>query len=211
MNREQSTAELQELFAALRADLLREGGPQISTTRNYNFAILPYDPAEEFAARREVSDLTEELRRSGWVTATISLNALLLKRLRAEGEDELEAIISQEQELHSASASRSLRALKDDVTQIVGGAAGLAGDIVEEVRKLHEAYPQERERMVIFLARAGALYPFLRTSALLKHVADHTHNLPVVLLYPGTVVGDTGLSFMGQATPDRDYRPRIYR
>jgi hypothetical protein len=29
---------------ALRNDLLAEGGPQISTMRNYRFAILLYDP-----------------------------------------------------------------------------------------------------------------------------------------------------------------------
>jgi hypothetical protein len=28
----------------LRTDLLTDGGPQISTMRNYRFAILPYDP-----------------------------------------------------------------------------------------------------------------------------------------------------------------------
>jgi hypothetical protein len=66
-------------------------------------------------------------------------------------------------------------------------------------------------RTVIFLGRAGALYPFFRTSALLKHVAGHTRNVPAVLLYPGRVVGDSGLSFMGVLPADRDYRPRIYR
>jgi hypothetical protein len=35
--------------------------------------------------------------------------------------------------------------------------------------------------------------------------------VPVVLLYPGKVVGETGLSFMGVLPADRDYRPRIYR
>jgi len=64
---------------------------------------------------------------------------------------------------------------------------------------------------VIFLGRAGGLYPFLRTSALLKHVAGHTQNVPIVLLYPGKVVGESGLSFMGLLPADRDYRPRIYR
>ena len=47
--------------------------------------------------------------------------------------------------------------------------------------------------------------------ALLKHVADRTYNIPVVLLYPGKVGEDgTGLSFMGKLPADRDYRPRIY-
>jgi len=59
--------------------------------------------------------------------------------------------------------------------------------------------------------RPEDVYPFSRTSALLKHVDGHTKNVPVVLLYPGKVVGETGLSFMGVLAPDRDYRPRIYR
>jgi hypothetical protein len=65
------------------------------------------------------------------------------------------------------------------------------------------------ERAVVFLGRAGALYPFMRLSALLKHLDGHTHNVPVVLLYPGRRTAD-GLSFMDQMPPDRDYRPRIY-
>ena len=35
--------------------------------------------------------------------------------------------------------------------------------------------------------------------------------LPVILLYPGRIIDETGLSFMGVLPPDRDYRPRIYR
>ena len=33
---------LDEAVAALRHDLLADDGPQISTMRNYRFAILPY-------------------------------------------------------------------------------------------------------------------------------------------------------------------------
>lgn len=36
---------LEEAVAALRRDLLAENGPQISTMRNYRFAILPYRPS----------------------------------------------------------------------------------------------------------------------------------------------------------------------
>ncbi len=37
---------------ALRRDLLAPGGPEISTMRNYRFAILAYDPRREFERRR---------------------------------------------------------------------------------------------------------------------------------------------------------------
>jgi hypothetical protein len=63
---------------------------------------------------------------------------------------------------------------------------------------------------VAFIGRAGALYPFLRTSALLRHLDGRTRNVPVVLLYPGERQGATGLRFMGILNPDNDYRPRIY-
>ncbi len=51
----QHPTELNLALDALRKDLLREDGPQISTVRNYNFAILPYDPEDEFALRVAIS------------------------------------------------------------------------------------------------------------------------------------------------------------
>ena len=72
------------------------------------------------------------------------------------------------------------------------------------------ANPDKAERTLVFVGRAGALYPFFRVSALLKHLDGRTRNVPVVLLYPGDRKGDAGLSFMGELPADRDYRPRIY-
>lgn len=197
---------------ALRKDLLRDEGPQISTVRNYNFAILPYPPEDEFALRRAISRLSEELRDAGWNTATIALHALLIKRLRAEGDEYIDALVDREKRLSRANDPwRGLRTLKDRVVTLLEGPDGLAKDVVEAIARILAEHPDKKDRTVIFLGRAGALYPFFRTSALLKHVAGRTDNAPVVLLYPGKVIGDTGLSFMGVLPADRDYRPRIYR
>lgn len=57
---------------------------------------------------------------------------------------------------------------------------------------------------VALIGRAGALYPFLSSSALLRY------DIPVVLLYPGKRTGPTSLSYMGVLPPNPDYRPRIY-
>ena len=57
---------------------------------------------------------------------------------------------------------------------------------------------------------SGQLYPFFRTSALLRHIDGRTGDVPVVLLYPGKRRELSALSFMGELQPDRDYRPRIY-
>ena len=54
----QHEGQLERTFKAVRKDLLREGGAQISTTRNYNFAIVPYAPEQEFACRAQVSRLS---------------------------------------------------------------------------------------------------------------------------------------------------------
>lgn len=203
---------LSRAVEALEKDLLGGDGPQISTTRNYNFAILPYEPEDEFPLRRAINELSERLRDGGWNTGTIPLHSLLLQRLRDQGADFLDAMIAREKKLSASSdPGRGLRALKERVVSLIEGPEGLAADVIREVERVLAERDAKRDRTVIFLARAGALYPFFRTSALLKHVAGHTQNVPVVLLYPGKVVGESGLSFMGVLPADRDYRPRIYR
>lgn len=198
---------------ALQKDLLSDDGPQISTVRNYNFAILPYDPEDELALRRAINELCERLRDAGWNTGTIALHSLLLERLRAQGPEFIEGMIEKEKKLSAIGSDpgRGLRTLKQAVVNLIEGPEGIAADVIREVGQLVAKGEAANTRTVIFLARAGALYPFFRTSALLKHVAGHTQNVPVVLLYPGKLVGETGLSFMGVLPADRDYRPRIYR
>ena len=203
---------LERAIDALRKDLLRPEGAQISTVRNYNFAILPYDPGEELALRRAIHAISEQLRDAGWTTGIIPLHSLLLERLRAEGDAFVQAMIQREKRLwKSADPTRGLRTLQERVVSIIEGPDGLARDVIREIHRVLDETSDRTDRTVIFLGRTGALYPFFRTSALLKHVAGHTRDVPVVLLYPGKLVGETGLSFMGVLPPDRDYRPRIYR
>jgi len=207
----QHPSELDRCIAALSKDLLRPDGPQISTVRNYNFAILPYAPDHEFKLRHEIYRLCGELREAGWATGMIALHSLLLNRLRSQGPEFIEAMVQREKRLAGASDPwRGLNSLKERVVSLLEGPDGLAADVIREVNLILDENP-ESERLVIFLGRAGALYPFFRTSSLLKHVAGHTRNAPVVLLYPGSVDEDGGLSFMGILPADRDYRPRIYR
>jgi hypothetical protein len=212
MNTFQHPTELKLSVDALKKDLLREEGPQISTTRNYNFAILPYEPDHEFALRGAIRTLCEELRDAGWTTGTIRLHSLLLARLKAEGPEFIEAMTRREKQLAAgADPWRGLRALKERIVTLLEGPDGLAKDVIAEVHRILGEHPENVHRTVIFLGRAGALYPFFRTSALLKHMSGHTRNVPLVLLYPGKLIGETGLSFMGILPADRDYRPRIYR
>lgn len=206
---------------ALRRDLLAEGGPRISTIRNYNFAILPYPPQEEFTLRGRIHQLSTELTAAGWEVKSIALQTLLFDRLRAHGDDFLASIIDTERRLHRKAAMMSgntaapapdaaMAHLKNKLAQHIEGPTGLAADVAREIDRLCTERPDKADRTVVFVGRAGALYPFFRTSALLKHIDGKTRNIPVVLLYPGDRADATSLRFMGVLEPDRDYRPRIY-
>ena len=202
--------QLDEAFVALRRDLINENGPQISTMRNYRFAIVPYAPRDEYKLRSHVQSLVSELTANGWVVLTLSLQKLLLERVRKLGPDIVERMVERERQTADISAERGLNYLSQKICNEIEGPDGIAADVCREIRDFVEANPDKAERTLVIVGRAGALYPFFRTSSLLKHIDGRTQNVPVVLLYPGDRRGDTGLSFMGVVNPDGDYRPRIY-
>lgn len=203
-------SNLQEAFASLRKDLIHDDGPRISTMRNYRFAIVQYSPKEEFRLRAEVQRLSAELMASGWIVLSINLQRLLLDKIRAQGDDIVERLIATERRLGTSQAERGLNYLSSKLSPLIEGPDGIAADCSRIISEHAEAHPETLDRTVALIGRAGALYPFFRSSALLRHLDGRTHNVPVVLLYPGERVGATGLSFMSVLSPDSDYRPRIY-
>lgn len=201
---------LDEAFAALRRDLIHDDGPRISTMRNYRFAIVQYHPRQEMALRREVQRLSSELSENGWVVHSIDLQKLLLDRVRGQGDDWAERVVRMEKQMAGLALERGLGYLKSKLTPLIEGPEGLAADCSRILRAHAEAHPEKADRTLALIGRAGALYPFFRSSALLRHLDGKTGQVPVVLLYPGEKRGPTGLSFMGRLEPDNDYRPRIY-
>jgi Domain of unknown function (DUF1788) len=203
-------ASLDNAIAALKNDLLDESGPKISTMRNYRFAILHYDPRKEFELRDRIRRLTDDLKSTGWNVLAISLHLLLLNRIKREEQRVLESIIRTEHRLYAKDPDRALNHLKDKIALYIEGADGIAKDVITLINDFADKYPDQSNRTLILLGRGGALYPFFRSSALLKHIDGKTRNLPVVLLYPGVRQDLNALSFMGELPNDRDYRPRIY-
>ncbi len=201
---------LQQAIHALREDLIQENGPRISTMRNYRFAIVQYDPKEEFKLRQEVRKLHTELVSNGWMVLTISLQELLLDRVRAQGDEFIERVIEREKTTSTKSTERGLTYLQGKLAPLIEGPDGIAADCSRIICEYADENPDKLDRMLAIIGRAGALYPFFRSSALLRHLDGRTNHVPVVLLYPGERRGDKGLSFMGVLEPDSDYRPRIY-
>ncbi|MCA9627283.1 MAG: DUF1788 domain-containing protein [Myxococcales bacterium] len=198
---------LEEAIAALRQDIL---GGHISTIRNYNFAILPYRPRDEFKLRKLVRRLTDELRAEGWSVLPISLQKLLLARVKATGQASIEALIAREKRLFDKDPERALAHLREKIAPHIEGPDGIAADVARLINEFADDNPTNLDHTLVLVGRAGSLYPFFRSSALLKHIDGKTRNLPVVLLYPGERKDTTALSFMGELPADRDYRPRIY-
>ncbi len=201
---------LGEAFASLRRDLIHEDGPRISTMRNYRFAIVQYDPKEEFKLRGQTRKLSSELVAHGWMVVTVNLQTLLLDRVRAQGDEWGRRVVAMERRMAGIDASRGLGYLKSKLAPLIEGPDGIAADCAKRIADHVENHPDSKDRTLALVGRAGALYPFFRSSALLKHLGGRTLNVPVVLLYPGERRGPTGLSFMGELKPDHDYRPRIY-
>lgn len=203
-------SRIQEGMAALRADLLSEQGPQISTMRNYRFAIFQYAPSLEFELRAQMRVLIDELEQRGWGVLSIDLHQLLLDRVATLGEANVRTLTERERRLQRSDPERALDYLRDKISSLIEGPDGIAGDVVKIISEFAEKHPNQTDRTLVLIGRAGALYPFFRSSALLRHVDGKTQNIPVVLLYPGTRESGSGLSFLGVVPPDRDYRPRIY-
>ena len=204
-------SQAHEAITALRRDLIDpEDGPRISTMRNYRFAIVQYSPEHEYAMRAEVQRLVSELEAKGWFVLSIDLQKLLLDRIRSQPDDWAEKVIAMETRMAERQLDRGLNYLKSKLLPLVDGPDGLAGDCRRLIQAFVQDHPEKADQTLVLIGRAGGVYPFFRSSALLRHLDGQTGNVPVVLLYPGTKQGPTSLSFMGLLTPDSDYRPRIY-
>jgi hypothetical protein len=196
---------------ALRHDLIdHKDGPRISTMRNYRFAIVQYDPSDEFEMRAKAQSLVAELTANGWVVLTIDLQKLLIDRIKAQGAEWVDRVIQMEERMGRIQLDRGLNYLTDKLLPLVEGPKGLAADCRRLIKDFTEKNHDQADRTLVLIGRAGGLYPFFRSSALLRHLDGQTGNVPVVLLYPGSRQGSTSLSFMGVLNSDSDYRPRIY-
>lgn len=156
-----------------------------------------YSPRDEFAVRQELQRLADWLRARNVSPASISLAKLLWQAIDDSGYREQ----IEREEIAADGEASVLERLSIDINQILMSPPTLADRVIMAVERFDE-------RAVAFLYRAGALYPTFRTSALLDDLRERLER-PVVLLYPGRLVGSYGLSFMGKCEPAHGYRARI--
>lgn len=170
--------------------------PRISAYDNLPFAIFLYPPEQEFAVQEESVRLGTRLTNSGKRVTTISLAERLWTALEREGYTIAE--------LADAERDAGWDAMATTLHDILRKTQPLEDLVAEQVPD--DAKPT---RDIVLIGRAGALFPFYRTSALLENL----HGLievPTVLFYPGTLEGPSGLRFMGTLDPEHNYRPKIF-
>ena len=161
------------------------------------YFVYVYDPKEEFRARRDMGDLQLAFEASDIICASLSLADLFWEAIDDSGD--YDAIVEEEKAFPNDPAA--LERIHQTINEILRHEPMLSERVMERM----ESFPT---RSVAFLYRAGALYPAYRTSSLLEDLRERLL-VPVVLMYPGHVVGGVGLSFMGKCEPAHGYRAKI--
>lgn len=170
--------------------------PAISSYHDMPYAVFRYPSEDEFAVRQEIALLQTRLEQHGKRITVISL-ADCLK----------EALIAADMppgELVEAERNVGLDLAIDTVHEALSDFQPLddlvAGRIPPDADPLRD---------IVFIVRAGALFPFYRTSSLLEQIKGKVH-VPAILFYPGEMDGVAGLRFMGVLDAEHNYRPKIF-
>lgn len=189
---------LKDRLELLQNDLMAQP-PRISVYHDLPFAILRYDPEEEWELRREARLLATKLANSGKQVHTISLAELLWQAIAStEG---LDAIVELERQRGFEAAQMQITTYLSDHDW-----RPLPNLLAERLRPLDPA------KDIAFILRTAAMAPAIyHMSKLLDEMHGRTR-VTTILFYPGTLEGTTGLRFMD--LQDREatgnYRVKIY-
>jgi hypothetical protein len=191
-------SSLKERIERLESDLLAKP-PRISAYQDLPFAILRYDPAEEWDLRRQMGLLINRLGNQGKEIVRISLADLFWEALEASEGVETLARMERERGFERAQQQATVYLTDPDWSPLP--------DLLE--RRLAGLDPA---RHVAFLWRATALAPAIyHMSKLLDEMQGRTA-VTTILFYPGSLEGTTGLRFMSlrEYEAPGNYRVKIY-
>ena len=168
---------------------------RISAYHDMPYALLRYDPEDEFALRTQVTLLETRLSQKGKRIKRISLAECLDEAMRSQRP--LEEWFTAEREQGVETIVETVHAVLSEYEPLV--------DLVS-ARMPEDPDPL---RDIVFILRAGSLFPVYRTFSLLEQLKGRVH-VPTVLFYPGGLDGAAGLRFMGVLDAEHNYRPKIF-
>ena len=197
-------SSLKDSIAPLESDL-KAVPPRINVYHDLPFAIMRYDPTDEWELRREIRLLATRLEAVGKEVHIIPMSELLwsaLEKVHQKDDDEgLEAVIALEKE-------RGYVEAQQQVTTYLSSKVWVPlWDLLAE--RLASMNP---ENSVVFLTRVAAMSPGIFHMSMLLDKMHGKNKVATILFYPGSIEGTTGLRFMD--LKDRDalgnYRVKIY-
>lgn len=197
-------SSLKDSIAPLESDL-KEVPPRINVYHDLPFAIMRYNPNDEWEMRREIKLLATRLQAAGKEVHVIPMSELLWSALELvhqnDDEEGLEAIIELERERGFEAAQRQLTTYLSNNVWV---------PLWELLAKRLSAL--DPVNSVAFLTRVGAMSPAIFNMSMLLDKMQGKTRVATILFYPGTIEGTTALRFMD--LKDRDalgnYRVKIY-
>jgi len=189
---------LKERIELLENDLMAKP-PRVSVYHDMPFAILRYEPPEEWTLRKELSLLTTRLNAIGKDVVQISLAELLWEAI--EGSESLDEIIDLERAMGFEKAQEQVTIYLSDSDY-----RPLRDLLADRLKTL------DPEKNIAFLTRAASMAPAIYPMSRLLDEMHGYSRVTMILFYPGTIEGTTGLRYMD--LKDREvqgnYRVKIY-
>ena len=168
---------------------------RISAYHDMPYALLRYDPEDEFALRTQVTLLETRLSQKGKRIKRISLAECLDEAMRSQRP--VEEWFTAEREQGVETIVETVHAVLSEYEPLVDLVSARMPDDPDPLRD------------IVFILRAGSLFPVYRTFSLLEQLKGRVH-VPTVLFYPGSLDGAAGLRFMGVLDAEHNYRPKIF-
>lgn len=195
---------LKDSIAPLESDL-KAVPTRISVYHDLPFAIMRYNPTDEWELRREIKLLATRLEAVGKIVHMIPMSELLwtaMEKVNQKDDDEgFEAVVALEKD-------RGYVEAQQQVTTYLSSKVWVPlWDLLAD-----RLAPINPENSVVFLTRVAAMSPGIFHMSMLLDKMHGRTKVPTILFYPGSIEGTTGLRFM--ELKDRDslgnYRVKIY-
>lgn len=197
-------SSLKDSIAPLESDL-KAVPPRISVYHDLPFAIMRYNPTDEWELRREIKLLATRLEAVGKEVHIIPMSELLwtaLDKVYEKDDDEgFEAVVALEKQRGYVEAQQQLTTYLSSKVWVP------LWDLLAD-----RLAPINPEHSVVFLTRVAAMSPGIFHMSMLLDKMHGRTKATTILFYPGSIEGTTGLRFM--ELKDRDalgnYRVKIY-
>lgn len=184
-------------------ELLADKGFQDPTTGNLFFPayIYTYPPEKEVAFREQIDLLTEKLKRPNHYLECKVINIYyeLINYLKGEsfaGKSLFDLLIEKEKE----DADDAFDWIRDEIT---GDEGRFFAHLEEQLKQYFK--PEEDKRVYLIIHGFGSIFPYLRTSELLKKTERLIKEFKLIIFYPGKYE-NSNYSLFGILDDDNMYR-----